>query len=102
MLDDLYSKLSADRLGRHNVSVSGIGHVRNFETKTYEFGDPFTLNIERTVRNAVRRSGGGTPVQLTPDDFEVERTERTTRTSTVLMLDLSLSKIGRASCRERV
>lgn len=91
VLDDLYSKLSADRLGRHNVSVSGIGHERNFETKPYEFGDPFTLNIERTVRNAIRRSGGGTPVQLTPDDFEVERTERTTRTSTVLMLDLSLS-----------
>ena len=91
VLADLYSKLSADRIGRHNVSVSGIGHERNFETKQYEFGDPFTLNIERTVRNAIRRAGGGTPVQLTPDDFEIERTERTTRTSTVLMLDLSLS-----------
>ncbi len=91
VLDDLYTKLSADRLGRHNVSVSGIGHERNFETKPYEFGDPFSLNIERTVRNAIRRTGGGTPVRLTPEDFEVERTERTTRTSTVLMLDLSLS-----------
>ena len=91
VLDDLYTKLSADRLGRHNVAVSGVGHERNFETKPYEFGDPFTLNIERTVRNAIRRTGGGTPVQLTPEDFEVERTERTTRTSTVLMLDLSLS-----------
>ncbi len=91
VLDDLYTKLSADRLGRHNVAVSGVGHERNFETKPYEFGDPFTLNIERTVRNAIRRTGGGTPVRLTPDDFEVERTERTTRTSTVLMLDLSLS-----------
>ncbi|MFT7473569.1 MAG: hypothetical protein ACI81L_000484 [Verrucomicrobiales bacterium] len=91
VLEDLYTKLSADRLGRHNVAVSGVGHERNFETKQYEFGDPFTLNIERTVRNAIRRTGGGTPVNLTPDDFEVERTERTTRTSTVLMLDLSLS-----------
>jgi len=91
VLADLYSKLSADRLGRHTVSTSGIGHERNFETKQYEFGDPFTLNIERTVRNAIRRTGGGTPVNLTPDDFEIERTERTTRTSTVLMLDLSLS-----------
>ncbi|MGI9606311.1 MAG: vWA domain-containing protein [Acidimicrobiales bacterium] len=91
VLDDLYSKLTAERLGRHNTAVSGVGHERNFETKAYEFGDPFSLNIERTVRNAIRRSGGGTPVQLTPDDFEVERTERTTRTSTVLMLDLSLS-----------
>ena len=91
VLDDLYTKLSADRLGRHNVATSGVGHERNFETKPYEFGDPFTLNIERTVRNAIRRTGGGTPVRLTPDDFEVERTERTTRTSTVLMVDLSLS-----------
>lgn len=91
VLEDLYTKLSADRLGRHNVAVSGVGHERNFETKAYEFGDPFTLNIERTVRNAIRRTGGGTPVGLTPEDFEVERTERTTRTSTVLMLDLSLS-----------
>ena len=91
VLDNLYTKLSADRLGRHNVATSGVGHERNFETKPYEFGDPFTLNIERTVRNAIRRTGGGTPVRLTPDDFEVERTERTTRTSTVLMLDLSLS-----------
>ena len=91
VLDDLYTKLAADRLGRHNVAETGIGHERNFETKPYEFGDPFTLNIERTVRNAIRRTGGGTPVNLTPDDFEVERTERTTRTSTVLMLDLSLS-----------
>ena len=91
VLADLYTKLSADRIGRHNVSTAGIGHERNFETKPYEFGDPFTLNIERTVRNAIRRTGGGTPVRLTSDDFEIERTERTTRTSTVLMLDLSLS-----------
>lgn len=91
VLDDLYTKLSADRLGRHNVVESGVGHKRNFETKPYEYGDPFTLNVERTVRNAIQRTGGGTPVQLTPEDFEVERTERTTRTSTVLMLDLSMS-----------
>ena len=33
----------------------------------------------------------GTPVELEPDDFEIERTEHLTRSSTVLMLDLSLS-----------
>ena len=42
------------------------------------------------MRNAVRRTGGGTPVRLTPDDFEIEQTEQVGR-STVLMLDLSLS-----------
>ena len=43
------------------------------------------------MRNAIRRNGAGTPVQLSPDDFEIERTEHLTRSSTVLMLDLSLS-----------
>ncbi len=90
-LAELFKRLSADKLGQHNIDVSGIGHERNYSTKPYEFGDPFNLNIERTVGNAIRRSGGGTPVRLTPDDFEIERTERQVRSSTVLMLDLSLS-----------
>jgi uncharacterized protein with von Willebrand factor type A (vWA) domain len=90
-LDDLFTKLARDRMGRHQVDPTGVGHERAYETKPYEFGDPFNLNIERTVRNAIQRSGGGTPVRLSPDDFEVERTETLTRTSTVLMVDLSLS-----------
>jgi uncharacterized protein with von Willebrand factor type A (vWA) domain len=90
-LSDLFARLTQDRLGRHQVDPTGIGHERAYETKAYEFGDPFNLNIERTVRNAVQRAGGGTPVQLAPEDFEVDRTENLTRTSTVLMVDLSLS-----------
>jgi uncharacterized protein with von Willebrand factor type A (vWA) domain len=90
-LDDLFRKLAKDKLGRHQMEATGIGHERDYDTKPYEFGDPFNLNIERTVRNAVRRTGGGSPVQLSPEDFEVDRTEQLVRTSTVLMLDLSLS-----------
>ena len=90
-LGDLFSKLSPDKIGKHDIDRSGIGHERNYDTKPYEFGDPFNLNIERTIGNAIRRTGGGTPVRLTPDDFEIERTERQVRSSTVLMLDLSLS-----------
>jgi uncharacterized protein with von Willebrand factor type A (vWA) domain len=90
-LSDLFSKLAKDKMGRHEVDPSGVGHERAYETKPYEFGDPFNLSIERTVRNALQRTGGGTPVRLSPEDFEVERTETLTRSSTVLMLDLSLS-----------
>src|SRR5207253_4646161 len=90
-LDDLFSKLAKDKMGKHEVDPTGVGHERAYETKPYEFGDPFNLSIERTVRNALQRTGGGIPVHLAPDDFEVERTETLTRTSTVLMLDLSLS-----------
>ncbi|MEY2434391.1 MAG: hypothetical protein QOC92_4116 [Acidimicrobiaceae bacterium] len=90
-LNDLFKKLSRDRMGSHELERTGAGHERAYETKPYEFGDPFNLHIERTVRNAIQRSGGGTPVHLSPDDFEIERTEHLTKTSSVLMLDLSLS-----------
>ncbi len=90
-LGDLYRRLLHDRAGRHDMERTGGGHEREYTTKPYEFGDAFNLHIERTLRNAVTRSGAGTPVQLTPEDFEVERTEATVQVATVLMLDLSLS-----------
>jgi uncharacterized protein with von Willebrand factor type A (vWA) domain len=90
-LHDLFQRLARDKLGRHEHERSGVGHERTYETKAYEWGDPFNLQIERTVRNAIARTGGGTPVRLSPEDFEVERTEHLVRSSTVLMLDLSLS-----------
>src|SRR5207248_11576265 len=90
-LADLFARLTQDRVGRHDVERTGVGHERAYETKPYEFGDPFNLHIERTVRNAIQRTGGGVPVRLRPDDFEVERTETLERSSTGLMLDLSLS-----------
>jgi uncharacterized protein with von Willebrand factor type A (vWA) domain len=90
-LSDIFKKLEQDRVGRHQLEKTGVGHEREFDTKPYEFGDPFNLHIERTLRNAVTRAGSGTPVKLTPEDFEVERTEQIVRSSTVLMLDLSLS-----------
>jgi uncharacterized protein with von Willebrand factor type A (vWA) domain len=90
-LGDLFQGLEKDRVGRHALEREGPGHERSYSTKPYEWGDPFNLDIQRTLRNAVTRAGTGTPVRLEPDDFEVERTETLTRSSTVLLLDLSLS-----------
>ena len=90
-LRDLFSKLAKDTLGQHDTSNLGQGHERTYDTKAYEYGDPFQLDLNRTIRNALRRGGGGTPIKLDPSDFEIERTEHVTRSSTVLMLDLSLS-----------
>ena len=90
-LGDLYQRLIRDRTGRHDLDRDGIGHERDFATKPYEFGDPFNLHIERTIRNALVRNGSGIPVDLDPEDFEVERTESAVQAATVLMLDLSLS-----------
>lgn len=90
-LDELFTKLDMDKAGQHEMPRIGIGHERDHSTKQYEFGDPFNLDIGRTVRNAIQRAGSGTPVRLTPEDFEIERTEHLVRSSTVLMVDLSLS-----------
>ncbi|MEI7546821.1 MAG: hypothetical protein WCK21_02005 [Actinomycetota bacterium] len=90
-LRDLFAKLAKDKSGQHQVARVGQGHERNYDTKPYEYGDPFNLDLERTIRNAIGRGGTGTPVKLSPEDFEIERTEHLTRSSTVLMLDLSMS-----------
>ncbi len=90
-LDELFKRMSADTLGKHALEKTGAGHERDFDTKPYEYGDRFNLHIEKTLRNAVARTGGGTPVKLHPDDFEIERTEQLVRSSTVLMLDVSMS-----------
>ena len=90
-LRDLFDKLAKDKVGQHEVDRLGQGHERTYETKQYEYGDPFNLDLHKTIRNALRRNGTGTPVHLSPDDFEIEKTEHLTRSSTVLMLDLSLS-----------
>lgn len=90
-LEELYRGLVADRAGRHDVTTAGVGRERAHEHKPYEYGDPFDLSVEQTIRNALLRGGTGTPVRLDPRDFEVERTESVSRTSTVLLLDVSMS-----------
>ena len=56
-LSDLFQKLAQDKMGGHEIERTGVGHERAYETKPYEFGDPFNLHIERTVRNAIGRAG---------------------------------------------
>src|SRR5262249_14718495 len=88
---DLFRKLMKDRTGKHDLQDAGTGHDPAYEHKPYEWGDPFRLNVEETIKNAIWRQGTGTPVRLQPVDFEVERTEDTTTSATVLLLDVSLS-----------
>ncbi|MEK7296000.1 MAG: hypothetical protein AAB018_05635, partial [Actinomycetota bacterium] len=90
-LRDLFGKLAVDTIGEHQINRLGIGHERTYDTKPYEYGDSFQLDLQRTLRNALQRGGPGLPIKLSPEDFEIERTEHLTRSSTVLMLDLSLS-----------
>jgi uncharacterized protein with von Willebrand factor type A (vWA) domain len=92
-LQDIFNKLKRDGFGRHVSPFRGVGGERTDESKPYQFGDPFLLDLEKTLMNALHRRGTGTPVELQKDDFEVYRTEFTTQSSTVLMIDLSMSMV---------
>ena len=58
-----------------------MGQERIDVSKRHEFGDPFLLDSEATVMNAVQREGAGS--RASTRDFEVYRTEYITRSSTV-------------------
>ena len=90
-LRDVFAQLRKDRTGGHAISLKGIGGERADETKKYEFGDAFWLELEKTIMNALHREPQRPPVKLSTEDLEVFRTEELTRSATVLMLDLSLS-----------
>ncbi len=92
-LQDIFNKLKRDGFGRHVSPFRGVGGERTDESKVYQFGDPFLLDLEKTLMNALHRRGTGTPVGLEKEDFEVYRTEFTTESSTVLMIDLSMSMV---------
>jgi uncharacterized protein with von Willebrand factor type A (vWA) domain len=98
-LRDIFAQLKKDRIGRHETDHRGTGGDRTDDTKQYEFGDPFLLDLKGTVMNAVERQGPGSPVRLQPADFEVYRTELNTQSSTVLMIDMSRSMILRGCFR---
>jgi uncharacterized protein with von Willebrand factor type A (vWA) domain len=101
VLDDLFSRLSRDAFGGHRIDRAGRGGEREETTKPYEFGDPFHLDIRATIENALQRPDnapavrGTAAIGLEASDFEVFRTEQMTRTSTVLLVDMSRSMLLR-------
>jgi uncharacterized protein with von Willebrand factor type A (vWA) domain len=96
-LGEIYAQLKKDTFGKHEVRDTGTGGERTDATKKYEFGDPFYLDIQKTMMNSMHREGPGVPIKLHPNDFEVARTEILTETATVIMLDLSWSMALRGS-----
>ncbi|MGH8069898.1 MAG: VWA domain-containing protein [Candidatus Entotheonellia bacterium] len=90
-LRDIFKEMKKSLFGNHQAILRGASGDRLDETKTYEFGDPFQLDIGQTLKNAVIRQHKGVPIEINPVDFEVYRTELLTRSSTVIMVDLSHS-----------
>ena len=94
-LAEVLGQLRRDRPGRHPVDARGGGGDPTDESKAYEFGDPFLLDLRETLWSSVRREGRGVPLRLAAGDFAVRRTELTTRCATALLLDMSRSMVYR-------
>lgn len=88
---DIFSRLKKDRVGSHETRYRGIGGEHTGETKQWEFGDEFAVDLKRSLLNTVLREGVGVPLQMSPSDFEVQRVEHTTQAATCLLLDRSRS-----------
>jgi uncharacterized protein with von Willebrand factor type A (vWA) domain len=104
VLDDLFARLQRDAFGGHRIDRGGRGGELEETTKPYEFGDPFHLDLRGTLFNALgreenapasRATTGDRRIHLAATDFEVHRTEQLTRTSTVLLVDMSRSMLLR-------
>lgn len=97
-LKDLFAQLrNSPSLGSHRQATVARGGDREETSKPWQPGEAFSLHLPKTLRNAVLRQGPGTPVQLHPDDFEVEEYEATRRSATVFAIDLSLSMAMRGN-----
>ena len=90
-LKEIFVNLQKDRMGGHMMETRGATGDLLGETKAYEFGDPFQLDLLSTLKNAVIRGGPELPVRMQPQDFEIYRNEHMTRTASVILLDQSRS-----------
>ncbi len=96
-LRDIFSLLRKDALGHHETHFRGNGtSLLLDESRPYEFGDAFHLNLSQTLLNSLYREsrmpdppGNGKLLNLRPEDFEVFQTEKRTRSAIILMLDMS-------------
>ncbi len=95
----IYDRVVTGGVGSHRtIDAGGDGELTG-STRPLRFGDPFRLDVGRTVQNAILRGGGATGlresalrrVRLDAGDFELAEAERRVRAVTVLLLDMSFS-----------
>lgn len=72
--------------------------VTTHETKPYDFGDAFCLDLAQTLTAATRRQAS-VPVPLQASDFVVYRRETRTFHATALVLDMSQSMAAQSQRR---
>ncbi|MHC4878955.1 MAG: VWA domain-containing protein [Planctomycetota bacterium] len=104
-LEELFNVTRKGSVGKHDTDFRGSGQTVHEESKPYEYGDPISnLNAHETLRNAMLRQGGGTPIRIEHDDLVVHDTEYQTSCATVVLLDMSgsMSRYGKYGQAKKV
>ncbi len=99
-LKDLFAELRQDRVGQHDQPNRGQSSEQVSETKPWEFGDPFLVDIGTSIGNAVRRRGPGIPIEIEAKDLEVHRRESLITSATVIAMDMSRSMFSNGAFYE--
>jgi uncharacterized protein with von Willebrand factor type A (vWA) domain len=87
----VFTTLQNTRRGDHDVRDAGAAGEITGSSREWRFGDEQPLDVVRTVRNAVLRTGAGQRVRLSAEDFEVVETERRSSAAVALLVDMSYS-----------
>jgi uncharacterized protein with von Willebrand factor type A (vWA) domain len=104
-LTSLFQTFNRDAVGKHDSPQKGDGTVRLEDSKPYVYGDSLAnLNLHETLKNALVRQGGGTPIHVTRDDYVVYETEYQTRCATVVLIDMSgsMGRYGKYAMTKKV
>ncbi len=88
----VFATLESRGRGTHDVRDAGAAGEVTGASREWAFGDEQPLDVVRTVRNAVLRSGPSPDrVQIAAEDFEVVETERRSSAAVALLVDMSYS-----------
>src|SRR4051812_19046147 len=89
-LTGLFQTLRRDAIGKHETPQKGAGTVPLEDSRPYVYGDSLAhLDLHETLKNALVRQGGGTPIRLKYEDYVVHDTEHQSRCATVVLIDMS-------------
>lgn len=92
-LNEIFDQLKKSGKGEHSSRFSGTGDEKTSELREYQFGDNLDqLALSETIRNA-QVNHGIQDFYLEERDLVIRDTQYKTRTSTVLMIDISHSMI---------
>jgi uncharacterized protein with von Willebrand factor type A (vWA) domain len=107
-LATVYGALRKGRPGAHETVQHGIATPRPDETRSWQFGDAFDVDVVKSLLNAVKRrsatDSASDEILWSTEDLEVREKDFHTQCTTVLLLDMSwsMSWAGRFPAAKRV